>query len=78
LNDIELKDFYERRFDLFLQESWKDLIEDLEELSKTTGDITRCEDLSDLWYKRGQLDIINYLINLEELTKQSYGELDNA
>ena len=78
MNDIELKDFYERRFDLFLQESWKDLIEDLEELSKTTGDITRCEDLSDLWYKRGQLDIINYLINLEELTKQSYGELDNA
>jgi hypothetical protein len=78
LNDIELKDFYERRFDLFLQESWKDLIEDLEELSKTTGDITRCEDLSDLWYKRGQLDIINYLINLEELTKQSYEELDNA
>jgi len=78
LNDIELKNFYERRFDLFLQESWKDLIEDLEELSKTAGDITRCEDLSDLWYKRGQLDIINYLINLEELTKQSYGELDNA
>ena len=78
MNDIELKDFYERRFDLFLQESWKDLIEDLEELSKTTGDITRCDDLSDLWYKRGQLDIINYLINLEELTKQSYGELDNA
>ena len=78
MNDIELKDFYERRFDLFLQESWKDLIEDLEELSKTTGDITRCEDLSDLWYKRGQLDIINYLINLEELTKQSYEELDNA
>jgi hypothetical protein len=78
LNDIELKDFYERRFDLFLQESWKDLIEDLEELSKTTGDITRCDDLSDLWYKRGQLDIINYLINLEELTKQSYEELDNA
>ena len=78
MNDIELKNFYERRFDLFLQESWKDLIEDLEELSKTAGDITRCEDLSDLWYKRGQLDIINYLINLEELTKQSYGELDNA
>lgn len=78
MNDIELKDFYERRFDLFLQGAWKDLVEDLEELSKTTGDITRCDDLSDLWYKRGQLDIINYLINLEELTKQSYEELDNA
>lgn len=53
-------------------------MEDLAELSKTTGDITRCDDLPDLWYKRGQLDIINYLINLEELTKQSYEELDNA
>lgn len=78
MNDTELRDFYERRFDLFVHDAWKELIEDFEALGKTTGDITRCDDLADLWYRRGQLDMINYLINLEELTKQAYEELDNA
>lgn len=78
MDDIELRDFYERRFQLFLDPAWQELIEDLTDLGKGVGDITRCDDLADLWYKRGQMDMINYLINLEELTKQSYEELDNA
>lgn len=78
MEDKELQQFYERRFDLLAHDGWKDLIEDFEDLKTTVADITKCDDLADLWYKRGQLDMINYLINLDALTEQAYQELDNV
>lgn len=76
MEDKELQDFYEQRFDLFVQAGWKDLIEDFKELAATVGDITKCADEADLWYRRGQMDMINYLINLQSLTEAAYEELD--
>jgi hypothetical protein len=76
LEDRELQQFYEHRFDLFVQAGWKDLIEDFKELAATVGDITKCVDEADLWYRRGQMDMINYLINLQSLTEAAYEELD--
>ena len=76
MEDKELQQYYENRFDLFIHPGWKQLVEDFEDLGKTVGDITKCEDLADLWYKRVQLDMINYLINLQSLTEAAYEELD--
>jgi hypothetical protein len=76
LEDKELQQFYEQRFDLFMQLGWKDLVEDFQELAKQIGDITKCNDEADLWYKRGQLEMINYIVNLQELTERAFEELD--
>lgn len=76
MEDKELQKFYEQRFDLFMQEGWKDLVEDFQELAKQVGDITKCNDEPDLWYKRGQLEMINYIVNLQELTERAFEELD--
>ena len=76
MEDKELQQFYEQRFDLFSQAGWKDLVEDFQELAKQVGDITKCTDEPDLWYRRGQIDMINYIINLQELTERAFEELD--
>jgi hypothetical protein len=76
LEDKELQEFYEQRFDLFVQPGWKELIEDFKQLAEQVGDITKCADESDLWYRRGQMDMINYLVNLQELTERAFEELD--
>lgn len=76
MEDKELQQFYEQRFDLFMQAGWKDLVEDFQELAKQIGDITKCNDEADLWYKRGQLEMINYIVNLQELTERAFEELD--
>lgn len=76
MEDKELQKFYEQRFDLFMQAGWKDLVEDFQELAKQVGDITKCNDEPDLWYKRGQLEMINYIVNLQELTERAFEELD--
>ena len=70
-------EFYERRFDLFALKGWKDLIEDFEELKKNLESLSQINTEQDLWYKKGQVEMINYLIQLKTLTEQAYEELIN-
>ena len=73
MNQDDLE-FYERRFDLFAQEGWKDLVEDFEQLKKNLSDLAQISTEQDLWYRKGQIEMINYLIQLKTLTEQAYEE----
>ena len=73
MNQDDLE-FYERRFDLFTQEGWKDLVEDFEQLKKNLSDLAQISTEQDLWYRKGQIEMINYLIQLKTLTEQAYEE----
>jgi len=73
LNQDDLE-FYERRFDLFAQEGWKDLVDDFEQLKKNLSDLAQISTEQDLWYRKGQIEMINYLIQLKTLTEQAYEE----
>lgn len=72
--DIE---FYERRFDLFALKGWEDLVEDFTNLRQQLQDISHISTEQDLWYKRGQIEMINYLVQLKTLSEQAYEELIN-
>jgi hypothetical protein len=76
LNQDDLE-FYERRFDLFAQEGWKDLVEDYEQLKTNLSDLAQISTEQDLWYRKGQIEMINYLIQLKTLTEQAYEEAIN-
>ena len=68
-------DFYERRFDLFALKGWEDLVEDFTKLKEQLQDISHISTEQDLWYKRGQIEMINYLVQLKTLSEQAYEEL---
>lgn len=70
-------EFYERRFDLFALKGWTDLVEDFEQLKTNLVDLAQISTEQDLWYRKGQVDMINYLIQLKTLTEQAYEELIN-
>lgn len=70
-------EFYERRFDLFALKGWLDLVEDFEQLKNNLVDIAQISTEQDLWYRKGQVEMINYLIQLKTLTEQAYEELIN-
>ena len=76
MNQDDLE-FYERRFDLFAQEGWKDLVDDFEQLKKNLSDLAQISTEQDLWYRKGQIEMINYLIQLKTLTEQAYEEAIN-
>lgn len=70
-------EFYERRFDLFALKGWTDLIDDLDTLKQQLQDLSQIRTEQDLWYRKGQLEMVNYLIQLKTLTEQAYEELIN-
>lgn len=71
----ELQKFYERRFDLFANIGWTELLEDFDNLKKGYEDLAKINTIEDLWYTKGQVDMINYLLNLKTLSEQAYEEL---
>lgn len=73
-DDLE---FYERRFDLFAEQGWTDLLEDFEQLKQNLSDLAPISTEQDLWYKKGQIEMINYLLQLKTLTEQAYEEAVN-
>ena len=73
--DQELQRYYEDRFDMMSHKGWKDLVEDMTKLLEQYQNIDNCGDTHTLDFRKGQVDILKYLINLEELSEKTYEEL---
>ena len=63
-------DFFNDRLKLFEQEGWTDLIGELETLSLNLNDVRSIENEKDLYFVKGQLSMIQMIINLEDSTKE--------
>jgi len=74
--DPELQHYYEVYFDLFASVGWQQLIEELEQSIETIDSVGAIKDVDDMYYRKGQLNILNHLINFESLIKNSFDELD--
>ena len=71
----ELQDYYEERFSMMATKGWKDLLEDLEIMYKATDTINGIEDEKQLWFKKGELSILNWLKNLRNASEEVYDQL---
>lgn len=70
--------YYEEQFSLFASQGWKDLTEDLQKLRDGIDDLSAVKDPNDLWYRKGQLDILDLLINRKKMCEKVFEELENA
>ena len=73
--DQELQRYYDERFNMMATQGWQDLMEDLQKLLDQYQNIDNCGDTVTLEYRKGQVDILKYLINLEDLSEKTYEEL---
>lgn len=71
----ELQRYYEARFSTLATEGWKDLMEDTEALLVSVSSLKDVKDLEDLYFKKGQIDILNWLLNLKAVSEQAFEEL---
>lgn len=76
--DQELQKYYDDRFSMFVTPGWKDLLEDLESMLEQYEDITKIGDEQTLWYRKGQVDILQYLLSLKAITEKTFEELQDA
>ena len=73
--DKDIQEYYEARFDMMASKGWQDLIEDTQKMLDAYNKIERLAGVEDLYYAKGQLDILNWVINLKQTSEEAYREL---
>jgi hypothetical protein len=73
--DQETEQYYNKYFDLFNNPGWKQLIEELKQNALVINSVEATKDENDLYVRKGQLNVLAYLINFESATNNNYEEL---
>lgn len=75
--DKELQQYYENRFSMFSTPGWQDLMEDAQKMFDALNQVLPIQNEADLHLKRGQLDILQWVLSLKGVSEQSYEQLMN-
>jgi|TARA_R110002012_G_C11554362_1_gene602782 hypothetical protein len=70
------REFLEKRLDLFSHEAWDLFTEELTSMAESLEKIQTIDDEKTLYLRRGQVDMLNMVINLEETTKLALEQLE--
>ena len=73
--DKELQTYYEETFSMMATQGWGFLMEDLEKLKQQVENIRTVEDAQTLHYRRGQLDILDLMLNRKKTCEEVYEQL---
>lgn len=76
--DRELERYYNNYFDLFGSDGWKQLIEELKQNAQGINSVEATKDANDLYLRKGQLNVLAFIINLEESVNNSFDELNET
>lgn len=76
--DKALQEYYEARFDMMSSQGWKDLMEDVERIAESYDKVLEIKDAEELWKRKGQLDILNWVLNLKRETDTAWEELNES
>ena len=71
----ELIRFYEDAFSMMSTQGWKDLMEDIERVKNSYDKLSAVTETHPLDFRRGQLDILNWLYGLKGSYEKTYEEL---
>jgi hypothetical protein len=73
--DKKLQSYYENRFSMMATAGWQDLMEDAQKLFDSLNQVLPIQNETDLQLKRGQLDILNWLLNLKSASEAAFEQL---
>ena len=67
-----LQKYYENRMDMMSGEAWTDLMEDVQNMFNATNDVSAIQDEKTLHFRRGELSIMRWLLNLKGMSETAY------
>lgn len=73
--DQELQKYYEDRFTMMTTSGWNDFIEDVETFYETYNKVNTIETFEEFHKRKGQLDILQWILSLKDVSEQTYEEL---
>ena len=72
----DLKKYYEDRFTMTASQGWIDLLEDIQIMLDNYNNLTTINSVEDLYKRQGQIDILNWIKSLREVSERAYEELN--
>jgi hypothetical protein len=72
-----LQKYYESSFEMMASQGWKFLLEDFDKLKTSINDVTLITDTQDLFFRKGQLDILDLILKRKEMCEKVWEELNN-
>jgi hypothetical protein len=75
--DPKLQAYYDERFAMTSSQGWKDLMEEVEQMATMVGHVNSAADGNQLMFRKGQLDILMWVMNLRKTAKATYQELES-
>lgn len=71
----ELQAYYDARFSTMATQGWTDLVDDATEMFKAVNNLAPVTTEADLFYRKGQLDILQWLLSLKDSSAAAYDQL---
>lgn len=75
--DREVEKYYNNLFDLFRTEGWKQIMQEVEDNITATNSVVDVKDSEDLFFKKGQLQVLTTFRRLEETVDLAWQEMEN-
>lgn len=72
LKDADLQAHYDLMFELFATPQWKRFLEEVERFAIGVNDVRRLRTEHALGFAQGQLDVLDWLKNYEEMTHKAH------
>ena len=73
--DEKLKKYYEARWEMMATEGWQDLMDDVQKMYDSLNQVMPIQTESELQLRRGQLDMLNWLLNLKPASEAAFEQL---
>jgi len=71
----ELEQYYEERFSMMTTKGWSDLMEDTQKMFDARNHVLGIQDETDLYFKKGQLDVLQWILTLKQSSEEVYEQL---
>lgn len=76
--DKALQKYYEDRFSMMASTGWSDLVDDAKEIFKAVNNLAPVSTETELFFRKGQLDILQWFLTLKESSASAYEQLSSG
>jgi hypothetical protein len=72
--DQDTQEYYDNYFSLFSTAGWKQLMEEFSSNAFNINSVEATKDPDDMYFRKGQLNVLAHLINMESIVNTNYDE----
>ncbi len=71
------QEYFDAMDEMFASDGWKFLIGELKENARNINSVEATKDVDDLFFRKGQLNTLSFILNLESTIDHSRKEINN-